>query len=475
MALVVQPHAQIAASGRLLNRSLVLALAASFSGTLLLNGIAWAMPHFVWAMFAAAGFALLAFLLARSAPATFILLLPLIVLRSTEFISGIAIEAGAYMSETGQYGEATGAFARLLLIQVGFLACAACIIEAVWPKIAPSFALPDAMWNRRLTMVGYVVVALLGLATLYTAYLGLSGSLPIFSGEDRFHFRWRIDSSLLDFFINNRVVFAPVMGLLLMTRKFGLMGAISICWLLVLSLAIGEKFTSLVNIATSAAIPLGLRFVAKGRSLPISAAIKAGVGISLLVVPAILLAYGARDNLNGATARFGERISLQGQLWFVADRSEGDLMAFDPKALSADVSTWLDPARQSSSAVGTSFGLYYVMADYTASQELRWIMETGNGYVFAQQPYLLKATGYLGLFLIMCLLAAYCSAVMLILAYALGRGDIISSILIGRIFTFMIGYFVSGFFWNLFGIKNLITFAAIAVSLFLHRYRIRIA
>ncbi|MBY6013488.1 hypothetical protein KUV75_01020 [Qipengyuania gaetbuli] len=440
----------------------------------MLNLVAYAIPSAIWAVFAAALFGVLCYILARNAAATFILFLPLIVLRLTEYISGVAIEAGAYMVETRQYGEATGAFARLLIIQGGFFLVAALVVEQVWPRIAPSFALSEDIWNRRLRLVWLFVASLLGLLTLYVAYLGLSDSLPIFSGEDRFAFRWRIDSPILDAFINNRVVFAPILGLLLMTRRSAPLGALSIVWMLVLSLAIGEKFTSLVNIITSASIPLGLRYIALGNRLPISVAIKGSLAISILVIPAILLAYGARDNLDQAVERLGERVSLQGQLWFVSDRKDGDLFAFDERALRTDISTWMDEDKQSSTAVGTSFGLYYVMSDFTDSRELRWIMETGNGFVFAQQPYLLKATGYVGLFLLMCAIAVYASGVMLLLAYALSRADIITSVLVGRIFVFMIGYFIGGFFWNLFGIKNLMTFGLIALALMLNRFRFRV-
>ena len=458
-------------SGGGVRNNAALGFAAFFVGCLALNVAAVMIPSFIWAIGALLGFGVLMLLLARNAAATFILLLPLIVLRATEYISGVAIESGAYMTETRLYGEATGAFARLLFFHGALFVTAALTIEPLWPRIAHYFALPEDVWNRRLRVVATVVFGTLLLCSIYLVSLGLAEGLPLLTGEDRFAFRWRIDSMWLDAFINNRVVFAPLFGLLLITKGYRPLGVVALLWLLFLSLAIGEKFTSLVNISTSAAIPIGLAYIAKGRKLPIAFGIKAAVALSLLVVPAVLVAYGALSNFDQAMNRFGERVSLQGQLWFVSDRENSDIFAWDGDALSADIATWFDADRQSATAVGTDFGLYYVMSDYTQSQELRWIMETGNGFVFAQQPYLLKATGYFGLLVITCLMSLYTALVMLALAFVLGRADVLSIILAGRVFVFLIGYYIGGWFWNVFGFKNLIAIGLLLLAMWLHRFR----
>ncbi|MEI9899819.1 MAG: hypothetical protein WDN31_06315 [Hyphomicrobium sp.] len=54
--------------------------------------------------------------LMRTAPAYVVAMSPLLFYWSTELVSGMAIESGAFMEETEITGSPTGAFARLALV-----------------------------------------------------------------------------------------------------------------------------------------------------------------------------------------------------------------------------------------------------------------------------------------------------------------------------------------------------------------------
>lgn len=421
-------------------------------------------PSAAWAYLALLLFGSLSFGLLRTSPATFLLFVPLIALRITEFISGAAIEGGAYMVETEITGRATGAFARLFLIYVLFFLTATFVVEASWPRLKALFRDAPARWQSqgRLIWMGLLVVMMA--ATLYLVRLGINNGFPLISHLDRFEYLNKIDSPIYSGWMTNRPVLAPFMGALFCVPAYRLRAALILVWMLALSVLFGEKFTSLLMILSIFAIPVGLVHIANDRAIPTGAIGGIAVAVVVITVPAVLIAYGALTNFDGAVQRYGQRVALQGQLWYVADDKYLATIRLDDRAIGADVASWMQPGEQNADGAGTRFGLYYVMQRFTASRLLGWAMEGGTGFVFSLYPYLLMTMGIVGLLLVSSIIAAFHAFVMRMVAQTIAESNWIASILFGRAMSSLYGGYTTGFMWNFFGIKNLVT---IAVALFL--------
>ncbi|WP_294196721.1 DUF6418 domain-containing protein [uncultured Sphingomonas sp.] len=423
-----------------------------------------AAPSAAWAYVALALFGSMCFGLLRTSPATFLLFVPLLALRITEFISGGAIEAGAFMIESGVTGRPTGAFTRLLLIYLVFFLTATFVVEAAWPRLKAVFRDAPSRWQPQGRLIWLALLIVMSLATLYLVRLGINNGFPLISRIDRFVFLQKIDSPIYSAWMTNRTVLAPFIGALFCIPGYRGRAGLILIWLLAMSVLFGEKFTSLLMILSIFSIPVGLVHIANDRPIPTGAIGGIALAIVVVTVPAVLIAYGALTNFDAAAQRYGQRVALQGQLWFVADDKYLALARLDDRAVGADLSSWVKPGEQDATKAGTRFGLYYVMQRFTNSRLLGWAMEGGNGFVFSLYPYLLMTMGIIGLLCVSSILAVFHAFVMRMLAQTIAEGNWIASVLFGRMMSSLYGGYTTGFMWNFFGIKNLVT---LAVGLFL--------
>ena len=189
----------------------------------------------LWASLAALLFAAFLVTIARRAPAAFVLLAPMLVLRLTELASGAAIESGAIMSETGVTGEPTGAFARLALLQLVTIAAAALLIERYWPRLRSNFANLAAPGP----LMTSAIVGTIGLATLILAALAWRHGLPLLGAIDRLTYLKRLDGTPFRTIMMNRIVIAPLVGLLVAAPTSRLLGLWLAAWLVILSITFG--------------------------------------------------------------------------------------------------------------------------------------------------------------------------------------------------------------------------------------------
>ncbi|MBC7285438.1 DUF6418 domain-containing protein [Hoeflea sp.] len=429
----------------------LLAAAAAFGATII--------PSAAWAYAALLIFCSFCVGLLRTSPATFLFFVPLLALRVTEFMSGAAIESGAYMVETAGYGHATGAFTRLLLIYLLFFAAATFVTEMLWPRLRRVFLDAPSRWEPQAAMIWYGLLIVAAITTIYLTWLGFTYGTPLFNDIDRFTYLVDVDSRFYNFFNRNRMVMVPLVGALFCVPAYRLRAIYLLIWLLAASIIFGEKFTSLVLILSTFAIPPGLVHVAHNRPIRLKqVGLIAGV-IVAITVPAVLVAYGALEDVDAAAAKYGERVALQGQLWYRVDEQYLGRPLGDTQAIAADVATWLVPSAQDSQRVGNEFGLYYVMEKFTPTRTLGMFMESGNGFIFSLYPYLMLAFGITGMLIVSVLLAAYHAWAMALLAEALARPAWIASVAFGRIVSSFYGLYTTGFLWNVFGIKTLVTLA----------------
>jgi hypothetical protein len=414
-------------------------------------------PSAFWAYAALLLFCSFCFGLLKNSTVTFLLFVPLLALRITEFISGAAIESGAYMTETAGYGEATGAFTRLLLIYILFFAVAAFAVEAMWPKMRRMFVEAPDIWERQAKVIWYGLLIVIGIASVYLIRLGINNGFPVFTGADRFEYLLTLDSPYYTAWLLNRLVLVPFIGVLFALPRYRIRAGAMIAWLLIASIVFGEKFTSLLMILSVFTVPSGLVHIANGRSIPLTKVFGIAVAIVVITVPAVFIAYGATKDINGAAQRYGERVALQGQLWYRADQKYLNTAKFDDRAIAADIASWLKPEEQNSIKAGTRFGLYYVMEKFTPSRTLGWTMETGNGFVFSLYPYFLMTMGIVGLLLMSSLIALFHAWIMRMLAVSLATPSWLASIAMGRVMSSFYAGYSTGFLWNIFGIKTILT------------------
>jgi hypothetical protein len=422
-------------------------------------------PSAFWAYGALLLFCSFCFGLLKNSTVTFLLFVPLLALRITEFISGAAIESGAYMTETAGFGEATGAFTRLLLIYILFFGTAAFVVEGMWPKMRRMFVDAPDIWERQAKVIWYGLLVIMGVGTTYLIRLGINNGFPLFTGADRFEYLYTLDSPYYSAILQNRLVIVPFIGVLFALPNYRIGAAAMIAWLLMASIVFGEKFTSLLMILSVFAVPAGLVHIANGRPIPLTKVIAIAAAIVVITVPAVFIAYGATKDINGAAQRYGERVALQGQLWYRADQKYLNAGRFDDKAIAADIATWFKPGEQNATKVGTRFGLYYVMEKFTPSRTLGWTMETGNGFVFSLYPYLMMTMGLIGLLIVSSLLAFYHAWVMRMLAVSLATPSWLASIAMGRVMSSFYATYSTGYLWNIFGIKTVLTLIIAAILL----------
>jgi len=294
------------------------------------------LPSPGWAILALGGFAGFVVALARAAPATTVLLAPLLVLDLSEFVSGVIIEIGAAMAETGATGAPSGAFAHLLLLKIALLTASAWPIEQSWRSVRPRFESIAAGWRARASPLGYALLLLLTLASIVLALLAARHGVPLIGHFDRFTYLGRLDGTPYRSIMMNRPVIAPLIGVLIALPERRRAGMSLLGWLLLLSILFGEKFASLLLILGGAAIAPLLAGLARRNALPLRLILGGTAALAALTLPVIMLTYGALDSRDRAWARFSERATVQGQLWYLADRA-GPPASVDSPALRADL------------------------------------------------------------------------------------------------------------------------------------------
>lgn len=416
-------------------------------------------PSALWAYASLAIFASMCFGILKTSPATFLFSLPLLVLRITEFISGAAIESGAFMTETQTIGHATGAFSRLLLVYIPFFCVMSALVETCWPHLRARYQAARGVWEENADFIWKALVVTAVLSSLLLLWVGFENGFPLLGTIDRFSYERRVETPLYGAFMRNRLVLVPFIGALLGLPRYRARAAGLTVWLLAVSILFGEKFTSLTLIISMVGIPAVLVHIAFGRPIPVRSLVIGSVVITALTIPAVLLAYGAASDLDVAMQRYADRTALQGQLWYQTEKAYAQPVAFDKVALSADMATWFSPSAQDPSIVRTDFGLYYVMKRFTSWEFMLGQMKLSTGFVFSLYPYLMMTTGVAGMILVSTFIALYHALILILLSQSLARANWIAALLLGRVVNSLYATYADGYLWNILGIKTLATIA----------------
>ncbi len=440
-----------------------------------LNAVVAALaPSWAFALVALIAFTALLVVLYRASPLFVVAVSPVLFFWMTELFSGVFIEAGAYMVETRTMGEATGAFSRLSLLYgltlvVGWLTWAAFGSRA-------ERLLRECVRRPRGVPGEDIVLAVIALILVIFFGFGLTNGFPLLQGVDRFAYRLSAGSQALISFLGNRYIMFALLGLVVAFGRRNVAAGALFVALMAISVLYGEKFTSLVVGTLFFAMPLLLRRLGRTGRLPWAKASMAAAGLLLVVLPAILLNYGVLENPDGAVQRLQQRAALQGQLWYLADRDYGQLVAFDAQSISVALRTLVVTADQSQfSPAAQQHGMYYVMRPFTDATTMYWTARAGGAFIFAYAPYWLMVGGFLGLFAVYAITIAFSVAVLNFLLVALIDRDAVACAIWVKVATWLLAGFTLGNTFFFFGLETFLVSAAgvfWVVAVRSHAYRI---
>lgn len=430
-------------------------------------------PSGFWAVLAFFCFTAFCLALLVFRPASFILLSPLLFLRVTEFISGIAIEYGFYIDELTTHGEPTGAFARLCALYVLLFCISSNVIEPAWEKVRTLILnLPDRIaggWG--FTILVCVTVFLL----CYILSIGFQNGFPLIEGIDRFRYRLDLQNEIFGSFFGNRFILIVLFGMFALAATRRNLSILLIVAIFGVSVLYSEKFTSLSLMLILAAMPHGLYIIARDGRLPISTIVKIPLAITAITMPLVLVVYGINDDPNAALDRLINRTTNQGELWWVADRDHMEMFRLQAEPIEADIRTWLVPSAQNPIEVGSKFGLYYVMQRYAPSEIAYVAALQGTGYVFSLFAYLMMTLGIFGVVFLGGIIHLLFGLVMAWVAQSIARASLLQLMVAMKLFIFFVsGGFVIGYLWSFFGAKTILL-AGIYIALDFLLYRMKVS
>jgi hypothetical protein len=393
------------------------------------------------AILALCAFGFFFYKLATWSPCTFVLALPLSILFLTEIFSLALIECGAFMFEVGDYGEATGATARLSLAYMGLFLILGVLSErrlaALFLKFDPGLSNSS---NKR--QIATTVILSVSWATIAFLFVyGLANGFPIFTEQDRYAYRREFDQPAFSFVFANRLLITAVFSLLpLMGRQkagLSLLGG-----LITVSILFSEKFTSILQIIVIYYIPILLTEYKRTGRVRVDKAAGLLAVIAAITVPVVLVVYGARDDFEGAVEKLASRVAVQGQMWFVIDRDHGGLLNFNSAAAKEEALSLLS-FDDKTNTDQLLHGRYAVMQGYVDEELLRWVMEIDQGFVFTLVASWQLNYGYAGAFLLT-------SATALVFAVFL---QLFSLTLAQKAFIWFAAGYTNGYSYLIFGIK----------------------
>lgn len=436
---------------------LELSLVLSFLSLLLIASQALITGALAW--LALAYYAALCWFAMRRFPAAFILLLWFIFARLTTMISGVAIETGGSMPEFMMEGHPTGAFARLAgIYTVGILG--ATMTLNYFMRYIPQFG-----ESRKELPWANPVFALILILCAWAVVIGLKNGFPALENVDRILYWKKISSRFFYFFQGNRPIFALLLGLIY-GATFGYQKRMALgifLLVLVLSLLFAEKFTSICMIFFSFAAPAFLRDAAKLRSLAPRMILLGGL-IAVVTIPAILLAYGAREDAGAALERFKTRATSQAEIWYVADQEQDQAFTLDFQALTHNLRAISSADPESFAQSPPYLGARYYMAGYLERGRYLHYLDRGVTLTMATEGYLLKMFGWLGMIPpYLLLIAVYC-AYQAYLYFAIMTVNPVRVIFAGKLLVWANFSLNQGYFWFLVGVKALALIALIAFA-----------
>jgi len=417
-------------------------------------------------------FGWLLLLVARTSTAGFILLLPIVLTRSATLLSLLFIEAGAYMPEVNRLGEAGDASASFVVFTAVFFLVAAHVfrsLERAFTAYAHSPLLDDLV----ALLAWPIVIGCMGMGALAVLH-GLQGGFPLLQGVDRFLYRREYSSGLVLILLDNKFLFAAILGAVAFTPRHAplvkIAAQLTFAGLTALYFLFGDKFFTILAEVAFFAMPLLLRrqdrlAATLLRAAPLAVALLcASLGATLYIYSG----YGKLP-LDRTVTLVGERIAGQGELWFVASRDARRVTNWDEHLIHRNVMV-LDDKSPPASAFANGVETYYFIEHYSPSK-LAASFRKNQGWVqltMGTEAMALVIFGYVGVAVVMALLGGLIALVGLYLRRAFASAFPLS--LFFAVWTYLQVYFTvqQASLWSIAApgqIKRLLLFATIEVVL----------
>lgn len=407
----------------------------------------------------------------RYFPAAFVLLLWFIFIRLTTMISGVAIETGGFMPEFLMNGYPTGGFVRLAAVYTAGILGGAFILNTVMrlvPENLQTTPTEKFSWH---SIVFLVVLAL----CLWAILIGIQNGFPALESVDRIVYWKKVSNRFLYFFLGNRPIFALLLGLIYSVSPGWKKQAALLIFILVLviSLLFAEKFTSICMILFAFATPIFLRSETHLKTLT-TRLIPLGVILSIITMPAVLIAYGALEDFESAKAGLKVRATSQAEIWFMADQDQENLFSVDHAGVEHNIAAIISNDPESLAQSPPYLGARYYMARHLDALRYEHYLYRGVTLTMATEGYLLHLFGWLGMLApYLFLIAVYC-LYQTYLYFAVMAANPLRLIVAGKLLVWADFSLNQGYVWFLIGIKSLALVAFIAfVEMIIHAARKR--
>ena len=282
-------------------------------------------------------------LLFRADPLSIWLLLPFLWLQFTVLLSLNFAEGGATMPEMAETGGPSTA-----AVSYGLYALLTVVIAVVARRrLARRFAIPrssaPSAGNRPVSLLDVGLLVLAAGAGVYLLAAGLRTGFPLLTHTDRFMYR-RLDADVITVdILDLQLLPALALGVGRLTTSSVALRRVYVGLFMLLladSALFGDKFTILLMSL--------LAFVTPGMIDAPDAMVRTGIRflpafglVALLMTAATLFIYSSYGTLGlGDTLLLiGDRISGQGQLWYVTVQHNASLFRFDTKSIDGVLSS----------------------------------------------------------------------------------------------------------------------------------------
>lgn len=380
--------------------------------------------------------------LLKVAPASALMMFPAFGgLALTQFISGIFIESGGYLSETKEMGSATGGFLRLAIIYVLFFGTAAYIIESYverWRnngQIA-KFVIKDVRPFAPLVII-FNSIIFFGLA--YLIYVGTTNGFPLLTGTDRFDFSQKLDNPIYLSIMGNRVTAMAYVGVMLAIGATpNLYRFMAVC-VMVVSALLGDKFTEFIVIIGQLAGPSLCRVAWGTKGIPLRKIILMGLAMICITMPLVFVVYGGLSDSSEGMDRMKDRMTLQGQLWFLADREVKEPIKFEENPIVGElymmVATEPTPKTARNKPVPYQ-GMAWLMLHFAPPSDAIARLKTGVVYCLGLHAYFLEILGWVGLVVLNFIFAVLLGLIISGVMYGLVYGRLVYLFFFAKFLTF---------------------------------------
>lgn len=379
-------------------------------------------------------------------------ILGFIFIRVTELASGLLIESGGYLTETGVTGVYTGSFIRLPIYYLIFFYS---VFSAYNYLNLNHFKSKHSNFKLNRPFIFFTIV-FSTLVLLSGLLAGIQNGFSFFLGVNRFTFREFGGSPLLNFFLNNRFLVLVITSAVysISKKRFEKVFAIIIAsFTVLLSVLHGEQFTSMVSLFLAFFIAPLIIATIQGKQVGNKIMV---IGLSALLIGAlvVLLVYSQQGyDIKDLAER---RLLLQAQLWYVVDTETKSLFFGNLDSFFRNIPSFTHLNTSEFKNVLIPYGMRELMYVHALPSIYDQYLENDVTFTMGQMAMLLYWFGYLGMIPAVIFTGILFGGVILYLNNSILRMDIISTLLASKIFMWFVFGFQQGEYWYIWGAKTLV-------------------